>query len=511
LLFSGATPAAPGRLEWLGRFLPLGVLEASHFLGSVAGITLLLLSQGIARRLDASYYLAMAVLGAGLAASLLKGADYEEAALVALLVLCLRLARAEFDRRAAFFAARFSAAWLAAVLSVVLASVVLGLFAFQHVEYSRELWWQFAFEAEASRFLRASVGVGVALLVFGLSRLLRPAPPEMRPPTSEERAAAEKVIAGQEATLPYLVFMGDKALLFDEERTGFVMYGVRGGTWAALGDPVGSPAKAAALVRAFLERADDFGATPVFYQVRPERLHVYADFGLAFVKLGEEARVCLERFTLEGRESKTLRNALSRLEREAARFRVVPPEDVPALLPALREVSDEWLAARGAAEKGFSLGSFHEPYLVRFPMALVERCGRVEAFASVWPGPGGIELSADLMRHREGAPPGCMEALFVHLMRWGRERGYRSFNLGMAPLSGLESSAVAPLWNRMASFVYARGAAAYNFQGLRAFKEKFHPQWEPRYLAYPGGSALPRILADVAVLIAGGYRRMLLP
>ena len=43
----------------------------------------------------------------------------------------------------------------------------------------------------------------------------------------------------------------------------------------------------------------------------------------------------------------------------------------------------------------------------------------------------------------------------------------------------------------------------YNFQGLRAYKEKFHPVWEPHYLAYPGGLRLPRILADVSALVAG--------
>ena len=46
-----------GRLELLDRVLPLGVIEASHFLGSVAGAALLMLSQGLARRLDAAYYL----------------------------------------------------------------------------------------------------------------------------------------------------------------------------------------------------------------------------------------------------------------------------------------------------------------------------------------------------------------------------------------------------------------------------------------------------------------------
>jgi phosphatidylglycerol lysyltransferase len=102
LLFSGATPAAPGRLEWLDRFLPLGILELSHFAGSVAGVALLLLSLGISRRLDASYYLTVVTLGVGLVASLLKGADYEEATVLGLLLLALWSARVRFDRRAAF-------------------------------------------------------------------------------------------------------------------------------------------------------------------------------------------------------------------------------------------------------------------------------------------------------------------------------------------------------------------------------------------------------------------------
>ena len=80
----------------------------------------------------------------------------------------------------------------------------------------------------------------------------------------------------------------------------------------------------------------------------------------------------------------------------------------------------------------------------------------------------------------------------------------------MAPLSGFERTPVAPLWNRLAAFLYKHGEGVYNFQGLQAFKDKFDPSWEPRYLAYPGGLRLPRVLADVSALIAGGYRRIFL-
>lgn len=141
LLFSDATPAAPGRLAFLQAALPWGIIEASHFLGSVVGAALLILSQGLARRLDAAYYMTALAIVAGVATSLLKGFDYEEATALLLVLVVLWRARPAFDRRAAFFETRFSAPWIAAVVGAVVASVWLGLFAFQHVEYSRELWW----------------------------------------------------------------------------------------------------------------------------------------------------------------------------------------------------------------------------------------------------------------------------------------------------------------------------------------------------------------------------------
>ena len=170
-------------------------------------------------------------------------------------------------------------------------------------------------------------------------------------------------------------------------------------------------------------------------------------------------------------------------------------------------MSDDWLTSRAGAKRVF-LG-FSIDYIARFPY-VVERAGEIVAFANLWPGPGHVELSVDLMRFNDRAPRDVMEALFLHVIMWGKEQGYRWFSLGMAPLSGFETSPVAPLWNKWGAFLYEHGDAVYNFRALRAYKEKFDPVWQPRYLAYPGGLWLPRILADVSALVAGGYRRILL-
>lgn len=508
LLFSGATPAAAGRLELLDRVLPSALIEASHFLSSVAGACLLILSQGLARRLDAAYYLTAATILTGMAVSLLKGVDYEEAVLLLLVFLLLRRARPAFDRRAAFFDTRFSGAWIAAVVGAVGASVWLGLFAFKHVNYSHELWWQFEVKDEASRFLRASVGAATVLVLFGFARLIRYAPHEAPTPDDADVEDAARAIDAQTSTFPNLVYLRDKALLFNADRTAFVMYSVQGRSWVALGDPVGPDDKLGDLIRDFLERCDDFGGVPVFYEVGKTHLHRYADFGLTFVKLGEEAKVDLTTFTLEGSQASGYRQAIRRLAKDGCTFRIVEPAGVRAIIDQLRSVSDDWLAAKAGAEKGFSLGFFDAHYVSRFPVAVIERDGRIQAFANLWVGSQHVELCPDLMRYHRDAPKNVMEALFVHMMKWGKEQGYRWFGLGMAPLSGFESSPLASLWNRLGTFMYEHGDSIYNFQGLRAYKDKFSPIWEPHYLAYPGGLRLPRIMADVSALVAGGYRRI---
>jgi phosphatidylglycerol lysyltransferase len=508
LLFSGATPAAPGRLERLTPWLPLGVIEVSHFTGSVVGVVLLLLSQGLSRRLDVAYYLTSGAIGVGILASLLKGLDYEEAIFLTFVLLVLVRARPAFDRRAAFFETRFSGVWIATVVGALGASIWLGLFAFKHVDYSQQLWWQFEAQGEASRFLRASVGAALVVLLFGVARLVRPAPHEVVEPSTADLDDAGTIIARQPRTSAQLVYLRDKGILFNADRTGFLMYAVQGRTWVTMGDPVGPPETMSDLIRLFLERCDDFDGIPVFYEVGKGHLHYYADFGLTFVKVGEEARVDLHAFSLTGPSGARYRQVIRRLEKDGGEFGIVPSSEVPAILTSLRAVSDDWLEARAGAEKGFSLGFFDDEYVVRYPVAVVRCRGQIVAFANIWRGADGQEVSVDLMRFSRDAPKGVMEALFANLLTWGKSEGYRWFVLGMSPLSGIEQSPAASFWNRLSAFVYRHGEPVYHFQGLRAYKEKFNPAWEPRYLVYPGGMKLPRILADVSALVAGGYRRI---
>ena len=509
LLLSGATPSIDVRIDVLARLLPLVIIEGSHLIGSLIGLGLVVLAAALHRRVRAAYHIAVMLLVAGIVASLLKGLDIEEALLLAIVLGVLMLGRDAFYRPASILAERFTPVWVVSIVGVVAVTVWVGFLAYRNVDYSDDLWWTFAFEADAPRMLRAAVVVSVICAGVLLANLLRPARPEPSTASAEDLARARAVIARSDQTIGNAALMGDKRLLFSDDSSAFLMYQVTGRSWVALGDPVGPSNGVDDLLWRFRELADLHGGWSVFYQASRERLAQYVDLGLAAFKIGEEARVPLATFSLEGSERADLRQDHRRCVRDGAVFEVVLAKDVPALLPQLRGVSESWLGDKSTAEKHFSVGSFDNDYLSRFDVALVRRAGEIVAFANLWETGTKHELSIDLMRFGPNSPRSAMDFLFAELMLWGREQGYGWFNLGMAPLAGLEQHPLAPVWHRVGNFVFRYGEHFYNFEGLRRYKAKFRPEWEPKYLVAPGGIALPRIMFDVSALIAGGVKELL--
>jgi phosphatidylglycerol lysyltransferase len=506
LLFSASTPELRVRLRFIGDLVPLAVIESSHFVASLTGAALLVLAWGLGRRLDAAYYLTLAALPIGILTSLLKGWDYEEALALGVILVTLLPARRHFYRRASLTAEFFSAGWILMTLTVLAVSGWLGFFAYKNVAYSSDLWWHFALRGDAPRFLRSMVGVSVAVALFALHRLLRPVAVKSVAPDASALQRVEPIVRASPDTLAYLALLGDKSLLFSDDGSAFVMYGVEGRSFVAMGDPIGSPRDRKDLAWEFRELADRHGASTVFYQVRMHNLPLYLDMGLSLLKLGEEARVPLREFALEGGARKRLRRVVRVVEAGGGRFEMLRGPEIDAVLPQLKTVSDNWLASRGTREKGFSLGFWDERYLRSTVVAIVKRGEEIVAFANLWEGADRDEVTVDLMRYTSLAPEGVMEYLFTELLLWGRAAGFAHFNLGMAPLSGLENRQLAPIWNRVGALLFKHTENFYNFQGLRGFKQKFDPVWEPRYLASRGGLALPRILTNVSALVSRGLR-----
>ncbi len=506
LLFSGALPSNPKYLHDFAYIVPLPLIEVSRFFGSIMGVLLLLLSNGLWKRIDGAYILSLAVLLMGGGFALLKDFDYHEALVLFIIFLFLLPCRKYFYRKSSLMHQSFSVKNIIAITLVFVSFVWLGFFSYRNVEYSNELWWQFGVNSQASSFLRATVGVFFLLLVFGTVKMLSPFSKDIHMPGKEEMELAKTIINQNQETSGNLIFAGDKYLLFDDEKKAFLMYGISGRTWVAMGDIVGTSTQAKELIWDFFEMSKLHQGRAAFYEVSEKYIPVYLDLGLTLIKIGEEAKVSLETFTLEGSASKDFRYTIRNVEKKGYKFEVVYPEEVVGLMPELKRISDAWLELKAGKEKRFSIGFFDEKYLSNFPVALVRDEAEIVAFANIWTAAEKEELSVDLMRHSPDAPDRTMEYLFVKLMLWGKEQGYKRFSLGMAPLSGLENRQFAPIWHKIGSLIFAHGEHFYNYKGLRDFKEKFNPDWSPRYIALPKGFKQGIALKDIATLISGGMK-----
>ena len=307
-----------------------------------------------------------------------------------------------------------------------------------------------------------------------------------------------------------MVANGDKAVFRFDDR-GLCVYRTIGPYFVVFSDPeIAAPEDRDEFLNALFAQAAEIDRRPLFYQISLDWIPPLHDRGYAFFKLGEEAQVRLDKVTLDGHEGKLYRQILRRGERDRLRLRVLAPFEVTAALPTLREISDDWLAAKAQRERQFSIGFFDNEYLVKFPCAIVEDAsGRVLAFANLLRGPRREEMSVDLMRYREES--NVMDFLIVSLLVHAKEQGFRRFNLGMAPLASVGNIRGAHARERLANVLFQHGENWYNFQGLRFYKEKFDPDWVPRYMAYQNAWEWPAAITNVSALVAGGWRKVVFP
>ena len=507
LLASGATPSEPVRFMRLIQITPVYLIEAAHFLSSILGLALVLLAFGLRARLDAAWAATIAVLLLAATLALLKGFNWEETAALIALAVALAPFHGAFPRKSALTRMEITPGWLVSAFCVLVGVGLLGLWSFQHSDYADRPWWRVMVDADAERAIRAWAGAALGLFAIGVWRLFASAatPPvvgEADPDFQRVRA----ILAQAEAAEPSsnLALLGDKRFLFSASGESFLMFGVRGRTWLALGPPVGRRDERMELMWRFRELADSHAARPGFYGLGADDLPEAVELGFSIQKVGESAAVPLDTFSIEGRKRGNLRRAWRKAAEEGATFQIVQGDELGSLLPELQAISDEWLANHAGGEKGFTMGAFLPRYVAEFPMAVVREHGRPVAFATLWTTAARSAFSMDLMRYANSAPKNIMDYLFVELIAWGRAQGYQAFEFGMAPLSGLEDRPLAPIMSRVGNLLFERGEEIYNFQGVRRFKGKYDPLWQPRYIAGPHRWLIPILMADVGLLASGG-------
>ena len=506
LLFFNANPETNRRMIWLNEYMPLGLLESSHFIAGIAGASLLLLARGLQQRLDIAYTLTLVFLGVGTITSIFKGFDYEQAFILLTLFGVLLSCRMYFPRKSSLFYQRYPPIWVTAILFVWLGSIWVGIYNYRYEDYSSDLWTTFDLVEDAARFLRSTLGATVTLILFAIIGLLSPDQPEIQVPSPIELDKTQRLVRASTKVSATLALLDDKALLLNKKGDAFLMYGIEGKSWVALGDPIGHPRDQEELSQKFSRLCRNQKAWPIFYQVDQENFQMYLDQGLTVLKIGEEARVPLTNFDWEKTSSSELKTAYQRFQnKEEYDFEIIPPGAATALLPDLKRISEEWLSKNKTRERGFSVGFFHEDYLKRFPLAVVRQDEKLTAFAVLWESYGKTEMALDLLRSSAEAAPMLENCLLLECMRYGQFKGFEWFNLGVAPLLEMEDSPLSPFKDKLAS-LFSPYAEGDRLARIRNEKEKFNPEWRPKYLAAPGNLPLGVVLSNIESLLSRGMK-----
>ncbi|RND99072.1 Phosphatidylglycerol lysyltransferase [Lacticaseibacillus paracasei] len=501
LLLRGVAPDLAFQNTLYQRLYPYTFLFLDRVTNVIVAFLILGFGRGIASRVKRAYWPTVIVLIVAMVASLREDNHLRFIVFLILVVIALILTRRELTRD------RLALSWGnklidGAVFGLTFIFYAFAVFYNAPAIHHRHVPDVFLFPSERM-FFTTLIGVMLAALtVYLIFRYLSAPTKSLADPYDEARLKA--VVAkfgGNEVS--HLGLMRDKSLHFyqvDGEDRVFFLFKKKADKLIVMGEPVGDETQIPAAIADFMKQADDQDMSLVFYEINENLTMKLHEFGFDFMKFGEEGYVDVTTFTLAGTKRKGERALMHKFEREGYSVELLKPPFDDALLDDLQTVSDSWLDGR--SEKGFSLGFFDRHYLNQAPIAVVRAPDdKIVAFATDMPTGNNEVTSIDLMRSSADAPSGIMDEVFIHLFELAKDRGFKYFNMGMAPLANVGTSSYSFIEEKIAHLVYEYGYRFYGFQGLRSYKNKYVTEWVPKYVAYRKRTSLLFTLLQIMMVV----------
>lgn len=220
----------------------------------------------------------------------------------------------------------------------------------------------------------------------------------------------------------------------------------------------------------------------------------YTARGFHVLEVADEATIDLTGFTLSGSRRANLRHSTTSARRLG--LRVLPY--APRHEQQIADISHDWLRTKRGGEFGFTL-SRHEDVTEQLMADTADlwvtedSAGVVQAWCTWRPYLDGQARVLDVMRRRVDAPNPAMDALLATVLENYRDAGLLEASLASVPRSHGEL-----------------GERVFPARTLRAYKQKFAPNWSVRWLVVPGRWQEIFALAAVGkAYCPGGLRRAL--
>lgn len=500
LIISTATPAVFERVVFLKNILPRLAFVLSKSFTLMIGVILIVMSRGIKFRIKKVYKISLSLLILGSIGCVVKGLDYEEAIILLIFAGLLFTTRDLFTKEHLEIKQK-DVYKIGVYLFIVLMLYITIYNLTHHVNiYTSQRAFSFIWiEENPLKIIGFLISTAILLILFLYSRKQ---PLEFSEVSDEDINKYANFLKDHSGNyFSHLYFMRDKNFFLNSKKTVLMQYRPYKDNIVVLGDPVGIYEDFEEAIDEIIEFAGSYGMKVSFYEVRGENLELYANQGFSFIKIGEDATVYLNEFSYDGKKNKNLRKQRNKLNGEDFTFEIVYQPFDSVFMERLREISDNWL--NGKQEMGYSLGSFDKYYLNTAPIAILkDKNQEIIAFANLLPVVNTKKISIDLMRYnREKCKNNEMDLLFLGLFDWAKEEGYEEFYLGMAPLSNVGDKKYSNSKERIMRLMYEYGNKFYSFQGLRYYKEKFHPRWSGRYIIYKNDMDLIEVMISILNIV----------
>jgi phosphatidylglycerol lysyltransferase len=334
----------------------------------------------------------------------------------------------------------------------------------------------------------------ISAVLYGMVSIFRPVAAVLLPDTLTRHKVDEIVHIYGTNSISYFALSPEKSYFFSASNRSVISYVLQGSTAVVAGDPIGPENELASTIEQFVAFCHEQDWSIVFWQIRDKAADLYCKAGFHLLKIGEDAIIDAQNFTLKGGAMANVRSSAKRAEKDGLSIAFYHGQVTDAeQLRQMEQISQHWLASKGGSEMGFSMGHFDNQGDPQQIYALaIDMQNKVHAFVSFIPIYGRYGWGLDLMRRAEQCAPGAMELLLARTIEHIKSMGDQIISLGLAPLSNVNKEDDTFLGTSI-DFLSDRFGNPSRNQSLFNFKKKFQPSWESRYLVYSDALNLPKI------------------
>lgn len=499
-ILSVITPPIAERLRLLSRFVPVESIRVSNQFVLLTGFILLITSAYLIRGQRNAWLLAMILSAVSLFGHMFKALDYEEALLAASVLIVLSLSAREYRLKSNPKLVQLGFVSVALVFVAVLIFGFVGFYFLdaKHFGFSFTTMQSLKFSAEnfvlidhddlvpKTKFGHEFIGMmhTLGFVAWGVLAFVIVKPILNRKRFTSNPGERARMLLEQYGNSPvdYFKINADKLLFFSDHADGFVSYRITNGFAIVLEEPVCAEENKIIVLREFDAHCRKMGLKTAFYRVDENSVSYFQFLKKRKLLIGQEAILEIEKFSLEGRDKKSLRNGLNSLQKKGYVTSVIKAPLSAQLIAELKIVSDEWLKAYDKKELVFSQGMFSSEIAEHDVIIIRDSEQKLKAFLDIIPDFAPEEVTYDLIRKTVDAPGGCMDALIIELINYAKEQGARYLNLGLVPMTGIEEPDNTA--EQLMNYAYRKLKRFRHYSGLRSFKEKYASVWHNKYLIY---------------------------